>query len=156
MSKKFKRKDAHKKKRLPSKYRKPKGITNKMRLNRKGHKSKVRPGFEKDSKEKGKHKSGLEIITITNKDQLKAVDEKLKITILNLKVKEYKENAKKLLANKKKEKEERQAKEAKKKEEAKEVEKKKADEEKKEEKEEVAAEDKKKQEQKEMEKIITK
>ena len=66
MSKDFKRKDLHKKKRLPDKWRKPKGITNKMGLKRKGHKVKVSPGFGTKNSDKGTHRSGLKIITITH------------------------------------------------------------------------------------------
>ena len=181
MSKEFKRKDLHKKKRLPDKWRKPKGITNKMGLKRKGHRVKVSPGFGTKNSDKATHKSGLKIITITNKEQLKSVNsklqgiiigktgkkkkleiieeaEKLKITILNFKIKEYKESAQKFIESKKKEAEEREKKKAAKQEAEKKAEKKKdekKDDEKKEEPE-LSEEEKKKQEKEEKDKIITK
>lgn len=182
MSKEFKRKDLHKKKRLPDKWRKPKGITNKMGLKRKGHNVKVSPGFGTKKSEKGKHRTGLKIIKITSKEQLKSVNpktdgiilgksgkkkkleiieeaEKLKITILNFKIKQYKESAEQYLKIKKQEAEEREKKKAAKEEAEKKAEKKKSDkkeDKKEEEKTELSEEDKKKQEKEEMEKIITK
>lgn len=177
MSKEFKRKDLHKKKRLPDKWRKPKGITNKMGLKRKGHRVKVSPGFGTKNSDKGTHnKSGLKIVIITSKEQLKSVNpklqgiilgkagkkkkleiideaEKLKITILNFKIKEYKESAEQYLKIKKQEAEEREKKKA-----AKEEAEKKADKKKEEKKEEpeLSEEEKKKQEKEEKDKIIIK
>lgn len=113
MTKKFIRKDAHKKKRIANtSWRKPKGITNKMRLNRKGHSINVRPGYGTPNKEKNT-KQGLQIIQINNTQELEQINpktqciiigrtgkqkkleliklaEEKKITIINLKINEYK------------------------------------------------------------------
>jgi ribosomal protein L32E len=124
MAKKFIRKDAHKKKRLPTSWRSPKGITNKMRLKRKGHPACVRPGYGTKATERGKNDQGLFIVNVCNMEELKKVDpktqsalianvgtkkkmeliaeaEKLKITLTNLNAKKFKENAEKFLAEKK-------------------------------------------------------
>ena len=75
MTKTFIRKDTNKKKRIESKWRKPKGITNKKRLNRKGHSINVRTGYKKPENQKNKI-NGLEMITITNITQLQNINPK--------------------------------------------------------------------------------
>lgn len=130
MAKKFIRKDVHKKKRIPLNWRRPKGITNKRRLNRKGHAPNVRPGYGTKAADRGKNKQGLMIITVATLSELKALNpktqaaliagvgkkrkieliseaEKLKITLANFNVKKYKEAAEKFLQKKKQEAEKR-------------------------------------------------
>jgi large subunit ribosomal protein L32e len=178
MAKKFIRKDAHKKKRVPENWRRPKGITNKMRLKRKGHPASVRPGYGTKDSERGKNRHGLFIVQVSNLWELRKLDpkadsallanigrkkkmeliaeaEKLGITLSNLNVKAFRENTAKFLAEKKKETTERKEekkqaeKEAEKKAKEKEEEEKKA-------KAEETPEEKKKAEKEEMDKILTK
>ncbi|MGV8162940.1 MAG: eL32 family ribosomal protein [Candidatus Nanoarchaeia archaeon] len=124
MAKKFIRKDTHKKKRLALVWRKPKGITNKKRLNRKGHSPNVRPGYGTKDTERGKNKQGLLIVQVSTMDQLNKINpkteaalisglgkkkklemiaqaEKQKITLANFNAKAYKEQAQKFLELKK-------------------------------------------------------
>lgn len=80
--KKFVRRDVSKKKRISGGgWRKPKGITNKMRLNRKGHTPNVRPGYGTPTKDKNLL-AGLEIVSITSIDQLETIDPKVHCVIL--------------------------------------------------------------------------
>lgn len=71
----FTRKDLHKKKRLNPSWRKPKGLQNKMRLSRKGHNGKVRPGFGTENSKKNQYK-GLDIVHVSKVDELKQYDPK--------------------------------------------------------------------------------
>lgn len=133
-SKNFTRKDAHKKARIGNKWRKPKGLQNKMRLQKKNRPQKVKPGFGTKNEEKHKDKKGLEIIQIQTKEDLKNINpkkqtilipnlgakkkldliaeaEKQKITIHNLNIKRYKTNIqeeRKQKEQKQKEREEKQ------------------------------------------------
>jgi len=176
--KKFTRKDITKKKRISnSGWRKPKGITNKKRLNRKGHSANVRPGYGTPNKEKNK-KAGLEIIIITNIQELEQINpktecivigrcgkqkklniikkaEEKKITITNLKVETYKEKTKEYFAQREKTTKTRAEEQKKKEEEAKKDTKSKQKEDKKEETE-ITDEEKQKQEKAEKDKILTK
>jgi len=173
--KRFTRKDITKKKRISkSGWRKPKGITNKKRLNRKGHSANVRPGYGTPNAEKNK-KANLEIINIKNLQELEKINPKTqcvvigrcgkqkkldliktaegkKIIIVNLKVEKYKENAKEFFAKREKATKAREE-ELKKKEEAKKDAKKKED---KKEETEISDEEKQKQEKAEKDKILTK
>jgi len=179
MAKKFIRKDVHKKKRLSLVWRKPKGITNKRRLNRSGHAPCVRPGYGTKASDRGKTKQGLIIISVATLDQLKKIDtktqaallagvgkkrktelmkeaEKLKITLVNFNSKLFKEKAEKFLAEKKKDSEKKKEalkeaeKDAEKKKEVKKLE------DKTESEEEQSQEEKKKAEKEEKDKILTK
>jgi large subunit ribosomal protein L32e len=177
MIKKFIRKDVNKKKRIANTgWRKPKGITNKKRLNRKGHSANVRPGYGTPNKEKNKI-NGLQIITITKiteleninpktecvvigrtgkqkkLDMIKKAEEK-KITIMNLKTEEYKKRTEEFFAERQKTSKQKTEKQKVKEEELKKAEKKK--EEKKEDKEEISEEEKQKKEKQEKDKILTK
>lgn len=179
MSKDFIRKDAFKKKRLGQTWRKPKGLQNKKRLQRKGNARKVKPGFGTKNTDRHTTKAGLKIITITTLAQLKEVNpkthaiiigktgmnkklqlleeaEKAKITIANLNVKKYKEQAEEKLKEKKQAAKERETKLVDKaKEEAKKE--KKAEEKKKEaEKPKETEEEKKKREKEEKDKLLIK
>jgi len=180
--KKFTRKDITKKKRISdSGWRKPKGITNKKRLNRKGHTANVRPGYGTPNAEKNK-KASLEIITIKNLQELEKINpktqcvvigrcgkqkkldliktaEEKKITIINLKVEKYKENAQEFFAKREKVTKARAEELKKKEEEAKKDAKDKKKEDKTEDKKEeteISDEEKQKQEKAEKDKILTK
>ncbi len=123
MKKTFKRKDTHKKARLPLSWRKPDGITNKKRLNRKGHSANVRPGYGLKASQRNTA-DGLKIILVHNLAELKKINPKaecvvlarmgkqkklelikeassLKIKLFNLNVKKYEEKAKDFFESKK-------------------------------------------------------
>ena len=182
MAKKFVRKDINKKKRISGGgWRKPKGITNKMRLNRKGHPSNVRPGYGSPDAERNKV-AGLEIVSVYNVSDVEKIKpknqcvvigrvgkqkkldiikkaEELKLTIVNLKVDKFKESAqdffdaRQKLSKEKLDEKKKKEEELKKEAEKKEAEKKKS--EAKEEKEQLSDEEKQKQEKKEKDKILT-
>ena len=174
MKMKFIKKDINKKSRLKKNWRKPKGITNKKRLNRKGHSANVRPGYGTKADERNKV-NGLEIIRITRIEDFEKVNpkkqaviiakmgrkkktiaikkaEELKITIINLNKKKYEETTKKQEEKRKHEKKKLEEKTKKKED----VKKEKPKTEEKKEAEEATPEEKKKQEKEERDKIITK
>jgi large subunit ribosomal protein L32e len=177
----FIRKDIHKKKRLPEKWRKPKGITNKMRLSRKGHLVKVKPGYGKKKDQKGKQSTtGLIAILVKSADQLKGINpkthavtiaklgkkkkleliaavEKSGIKITNMDPKKYKEKAATFFSERKEQSKERKEKQKTKSEAEKTESKKDKDKKtKKEEEPEMSQEEKQKQEKEERDKILTK
>lgn len=180
MVKKFIRKDANKKKRIAKTgWRKPKGITNKMRLSRKGHLPTVKPGYCSPTQEKNKA-DGLHIIKVSNLAELEKINpktqavvigkagkqkkldmikkaEELKIKIINLKIDKFKDSTENFFNQRQKVSKEKIEEKKKKEAELKEAEKKKAEEEAKKEKEEpeLSDEEKKKQEKKEKDKILT-
>ncbi len=172
----FIRQDSHKKKKLGKKWRRPKGLHSKMRLQKKGYRVIVKPGYGKPNKEK-KLLKGLQAVVIHNVKELEVIDEKKqgiiisskvgnrkkveimnqaekrKIEILNIKsIKEYLDLLKQKFEKRKEEKEEK-----KKKKEQKRKEKPKKDKKKEEKKtEQTDEEEKKKIEKKEKDKILTK
>ncbi len=124
----FKRTDAHKKLRLHSGWRKPKGLQNKMRLQFKGYRRIVKSGYQTPAQLKNKNSSGLEIVIVNNMAELEALDKKTQaalignlgrkkkeqmikkaqdsgITLVNLSVKSYMEKTKTMLEDKSKKKE---------------------------------------------------
>lgn len=147
MAKKFIRKDMHKKKRIDgSGWRKPKGITNKRRLNKKGHPANVRPGYGSLDSNRNTFE-GLEILTVHNVSELEVLDpkvyavvigragkqkkldmiskaEELKLKIVNLKVDKFKESTKNFFDLRKKVSEEKSEEKKKKERELKDLEKK--------------------------------
>ena len=179
MSKDFIRKDAFKRKRVNQTWRKPRGLQNKKRLQKKGNARKVKPGFGTKDADRHTTKTGLKIITITTIAQLKEVNpkthaiiigktgmnkklklldaaEKAKLTVTNLNIKKYKELTEEKLKEKKESAKERDTKLAEK---AKSEEKKeKITEEKKKEaaKSEETEEEKKKREKEEKDKLLIK
>lgn len=181
MTKKFIRKDAHKKKRIANtSWRKPKGITNKMRLNRKGHPTTVRPGYGTPNKEKNT-KQGLQIIQINNTQELEKINpktqciiigrtgkqkklelikiaEEKKITIINLKINEYKKQTEEYFTERQKSQKQKTEKQKTKEQEQekKNKEQQKTEEEKKQKQQELTEEEKQKQDKKEKDKILTK
>lgn len=178
----FIRQDAHKKKRLGKKWRKPKGIHSKIRRRLKGHRKRVEIGYCSPSKVKFLDKSGLknilvksvneiknvgpkdEGVTISGKTGLKKkveiVKEALKSNIKILNIKKPEEFLKKVEEEMKKRKEKKEKYKAEKEVKKKEAEKRAKEKEEKEKKEKEAEGEKgegekKKEEKKEMDKILT-
>jgi len=164
MRKQFLRKDAHKKKRVAQVWRKPKGIQNKRRLQRKGHSGIVKPGYMKPMEAEivlvssVKQLSSLDpkmhsvvIAKVSRKSKMKIIEEaeKMKFRIINLNVKKYSERTEELFKEKKEAEMKLKERETKKKEAEKEASKKKE-----EKKEELTDEEKKKQEKEEKDKIL--
>ncbi len=79
----FIRQDAHKKKRLSKKWRKPKGVDSKMRHNRKGYRRNVSVGWGSPKEVKGLHKSGLEMVNLNTPSELDDVDPKTQGIIIS-------------------------------------------------------------------------
>jgi len=69
----FVRQDAHKKKRVGSGWRRPKGMDSKMRLGKKGHRKCVSVGYGSAKKTRGLHKSGLSIVIANSKDDVEKI-----------------------------------------------------------------------------------
>jgi large subunit ribosomal protein L32e len=61
-------------KRIPKNWRRPDGITSKMRINLKYRPSKVRVGFRGPKEVRGLHASGFEEVIVHNVDDLEAID----------------------------------------------------------------------------------
>ena len=156
---KFTRSDSHKKKKVGTKWKKPRGLHNKVRLEKKGYVKKVKIGYKKKPKQimfirnkedlKAKPKQAI-IAKVSRKNKEEIIEEakKLGIIILNLNINKYKQ---KTIEKQKLKEDTRKAitqRKSKKKEKT----------EKKEEKEEkeLTEDDKKKEEKKEKDKILTK
>ncbi len=69
----FLRQDAHKKKRLSKKYRKPKGLHSKMRLKKKGYNRTISKGYRSPREVRGFHGVGLEIVYVSSVQDLDKV-----------------------------------------------------------------------------------
>ncbi|MFO8016404.1 MAG: eL32 family ribosomal protein [Candidatus Woesearchaeota archaeon] len=175
----FVRQSIHKKIGIEERWRKPKGLHSKMRLGRKGHSRKVKPGYGSPAQVKGKSREGLDMVLVSNPQQLKGIDTskqgilissgtgkrkklaileeavKNKITVLN--IKDPSEYIKQAEEEMKKKKESKAAKEETKKKKKEEL-KKKAEEKEKEKKleETLSDEEKKEQDKKEQDKMLTK
>ncbi len=78
---KFVQTDSHKKKKLEDKWRRPKGIQNKRRLNKRGYAPVVKSGYQSAKDEKGLIK-GLLPIMINNITDLNALDNKTQGAIM--------------------------------------------------------------------------
>ena len=165
----FASQDSHKKVEIPTGYRKPRGWQSKIRLNKKGYRKKVKPGYKSPGDVRNMHPSGLfpvvvstpaDIANITEergiiisstvgtKKRLEIIDaaQKANVTILNIKnVDEFKKEVKEILAANKEARLERKSKATTKKA----VKKEEKKDEKKENKEETKAEGKKTEEKKE-------
>lgn len=68
------RQDFHKKKRLKKKWRRPKGIHSKIRLNKAGHRKKNKVGYKSPKAVHSLHKSGLKIILVHSFNDIKDID----------------------------------------------------------------------------------
>ncbi|WP_226023602.1 50S ribosomal protein L32e [Halomicrobium salinisoli] len=70
----FNRQDYHKKKRVPTSWRKPRGTLSKQRRGVKGKGDTVEAGFRSPKAVRGKHPSGFEEVRVHNVDDLDGVD----------------------------------------------------------------------------------
>ncbi|MFB6198340.1 MAG: 50S ribosomal protein L32e [Halobacteriaceae archaeon] len=70
----FNRQDHHKKKRVPSKWRKPRGNLSKQRRGIKGKGQVVKPGYRSPTQVRGKHPSGFEEIRVHTPSELEDID----------------------------------------------------------------------------------
>ena len=176
----FTRTDSNKKPRLGTKWRRPRGWHNKIRLHKKGYKRSVEPGHGSPVKVKGLNQQGLERVMITNIKALEAVKEnqvavisssigikkKLDIAkkakekgikIANFNVEEFIKKIEKQLQEKKQKKEKTvKEKEKKQKEKEKKAEEKETEKEGKEEGDELVDKIEKEEKKKEMDKVLTK
>jgi large subunit ribosomal protein L32e len=71
----FKRQAWHRKSRLGTSWRRPRGWQSKLRLEKKGHGKRVKVGFRSEAATRGK-KNGLDIVRIHNVSELELVDAK--------------------------------------------------------------------------------
>jgi large subunit ribosomal protein L32e len=71
---KFNRQDHHKKKRVPTSWRSPKGTLSKQRRGVKGKGDTVEAGFRTPKAVRGRHPSGFEEVRVHNVDDLEGVD----------------------------------------------------------------------------------
>lgn len=71
---KFNRQDHHKKKRVPTSWRRPRGQLSKQRKGVKGKGASVEAGFRTPKAVRGKHPSGFEEVRVHNVDDLDGVD----------------------------------------------------------------------------------
>ncbi|QZP37468.1 50S ribosomal protein L32e [Halobaculum magnesiiphilum] len=70
----FNRQDYHKKKRIPTSWRRPRGQLSKQRRSMKGKGPKVEAGFRSPTAARGLHPSGFEEVRVFNTDDLEGVD----------------------------------------------------------------------------------
>ncbi|MFB6253477.1 MAG: 50S ribosomal protein L32e [Halobacteriaceae archaeon] len=70
----FNRQDHHKKDRVPSSWRRPRGNLSKQRRGVKGKGDKVKPGYRSPKAVRGKHPSGFEEVLVHNTDDLEEID----------------------------------------------------------------------------------
>ncbi|MFC6787778.1 50S ribosomal protein L32e [Halobaculum halobium] len=70
----FNRQDYHKKKRIPTSWRRPRGQLSKQRRSMKGKGPKVEAGFRSPKAARGLHPSGFEEVRVFNTDDLEGVD----------------------------------------------------------------------------------
>ncbi len=73
----FLRADGHKRTRVGTKWRRPKGLQNKMRLAKKGYRVSVSRGYGSPKAVYGLHPKGLAIVTAANPEALKGLDPKV-------------------------------------------------------------------------------
>jgi large subunit ribosomal protein L32e len=70
----FNRQDYHKKKRVPTSWRRPRGQLSKQRRSMKGKGPKVEAGYRSPTAARGLHPSGFEEVRVFNTDDLESVD----------------------------------------------------------------------------------
>ncbi|MFH1506408.1 MAG: eL32 family ribosomal protein [archaeon] len=174
---KFKRQDAHKKVKVGQKWRKPKGLHNKMRLQFRGYRKIVKAGYGTPAELRGTTEKGLMPVRIFSIEALKKLDPKKNILIiassvgaknklkiieeakklglgfLNFNTEKYTENINKVKALKAEKRKKKAAKDKKKEKEQKD---KPLEEQVKKEEKEISDEEKKKQDKAEKDKLLTK
>jgi len=79
----FVRQDAHKLKKLPDHWRKPRGLQSKMRLHKKSYRRTVETGWGSPVEVKGTNKEGKKIIIVRNMKQLDLINSKTESVILS-------------------------------------------------------------------------
>lgn len=79
----FSRKDSHKKVRIGSKWRKPKGIQNKMRLQLRAHKKIVKAGYRTPNSLRHLTDEGMNVISVSNLKELEKVNSKEDVVIIS-------------------------------------------------------------------------
>lgn len=79
----FTRQDAHKKKRLGEKWRKPRGIQSKMRLHLKGYRASTSKGYRSPVDVRGLSRSGLREVLVSSLSDLAGVDKVKDICVLS-------------------------------------------------------------------------
>ncbi|MBD3164889.1 50S ribosomal protein L32e [Candidatus Woesearchaeota archaeon] len=78
--------DAHKKARLKKKWRKPRGIDSKIRLNLKGYRKSVEPGYGSPKEVRHLHNSGLEPLIVYGMGDIKNIDKEKQGIVLSKKL----------------------------------------------------------------------
>lgn len=78
--------DAHKKARLDYKWKKPRGLHNKMRLEKKGYRKKVKEGYKTPSKVRGLSPDGFVPVNVRNNFELKNLNKEIHGVIISGKV----------------------------------------------------------------------
>lgn len=72
----FRQTDSHKKKKLEDKWRRPRGLHNKMRIGIKGKSALVKAGYGSPARVRGLHPSGFEEVLVSNINQLEHINAK--------------------------------------------------------------------------------
>lgn len=80
---KFVRQESHKKPKLGTKWRKPRGIDSKQRLRLRGHTKTVKNGYRNPKSIRGKLRSGMMPILVKSIDQIKNIDKEKEIVIIS-------------------------------------------------------------------------
>lgn len=80
----FIRQDTHKKPSLPKKWKKPRGLHSKMRLNKKGYRRSVSKGFRSPALVRGFYRKGKALLCATEKDLEKAKQENCFVILASL------------------------------------------------------------------------
>jgi len=75
--------DSHKRKEIRKRWRKPKGLHNKMRLGKKGYPIMVSMGWRSPKKVRGFHGSGFKVKIINSVSDLKGIDNKIEAIIIS-------------------------------------------------------------------------
>ena len=83
---KFLAQDVHKKKRLKEKWKRPKGLQSKMRLQKKGHRKLVSVGWKSPKEVRGLSREGLEQIRVENIKALENINPKTQGIIISSKL----------------------------------------------------------------------
>ncbi|MCP3681151.1 MAG: 50S ribosomal protein L32e [bacterium] len=78
----FKKHDSHKRKELPQKWRKPKGLHAKMRLGKKGYPRCVAVGFGSPKAVKGLTKDGMISVVISSVNDIQNIDPKTQVVVI--------------------------------------------------------------------------
>ncbi len=78
----FLRQDSHKKVKLGSKWRKPKGLQSKMRLHKGGYRRSVTPGWKSPVMVRGLSRAGLREVVVNNVEEIRKVDPKTQAAVI--------------------------------------------------------------------------